>query len=693
MWPKENKKKVSGAIRILQQKRDASARATHLMVKNDPLITYESGILGQAAIKKFFIATFLERKQMSTKTSFKRIALVAASALAIGGFSAVSASAANVEGTAVTSLTVAASSGNTGIVDAAYVVNVGAVTVATAASTSTVNTLTFKGVLTTYPSSGWVGVTPVVTASTTTTVITGTTNAVTSGALVASGASATASGGNSIVASSTTGFGSFTFTPTVAGTYKLTVWQEAASNDGVIGVTEPVQTLDITIAAATGFSPQLSTSIVTTAGSTAGTSDDEIRVSSAVTTNGATIRVTLLNTSGTAYNGATLDAQVISGPGLVDVATAASNYADATVRADSLALTGTNVGAVHVTADGTAGKSVIRIRAMDTTTGASLGTIAEENVYFFGAVASLTATNVMSVANASTTAIGCSEVDCTQATVAETPFVTIVAKDADGNLVPALSVSGVISDSTVLGSTAVTASTTKVLTTAGATACAAGTGECNGLGYYNADVAGATGAASGKTATITYRTLLTGTTYITADPVTITIGGAIASETLSLDKDSYDQGEAMVVSRVAKDSAGNTPYDGQTAGEVTFNKPVSGTVGDSWYVGGKKVTSATSPSIYAPASSGSFMAKMTSAADGVTLLTATATVVGDESASLALDAANAATDAANNAYDEAQNATQAASDALAAVTALAKQVKSLIASVKKLTAAVAKLKK
>jgi hypothetical protein len=49
--------------------------------------------LGQAVVKKFFIATFLERKIMSTKTSFKRIALVAASALAIAGFSAVPANA------------------------------------------------------------------------------------------------------------------------------------------------------------------------------------------------------------------------------------------------------------------------------------------------------------------------------------------------------------------------------------------------------------------------------------------------------------------------------------------------------------------------------------------------------------------------------------------------------------------------
>jgi hypothetical protein len=55
--------------------------------------------LGQAAVKRFFNATFLERKIMSTKTSFKRIALVAASALAIAGFSAVPSNAASVIGT------------------------------------------------------------------------------------------------------------------------------------------------------------------------------------------------------------------------------------------------------------------------------------------------------------------------------------------------------------------------------------------------------------------------------------------------------------------------------------------------------------------------------------------------------------------------------------------------------------------
>ena len=61
------KKQVSPVIRISQGERDASARATHL----------------EAATRKFLVTTN-ERKQMSTTTNFKRIALVAVAALGMG---------------------------------------------------------------------------------------------------------------------------------------------------------------------------------------------------------------------------------------------------------------------------------------------------------------------------------------------------------------------------------------------------------------------------------------------------------------------------------------------------------------------------------------------------------------------------------------------------------------------------------
>ena len=88
-------KQVSSVIRISQRERDASARATHL----------------KAATRKFLVTT-IERKQMSTKTNFKRIALVAVAALGLGVLSSVPSQAAitgtiavtNTNGEATTSL-------------------------------------------------------------------------------------------------------------------------------------------------------------------------------------------------------------------------------------------------------------------------------------------------------------------------------------------------------------------------------------------------------------------------------------------------------------------------------------------------------------------------------------------------------------------------------------------------------------
>jgi len=79
------KKQVSPAIRISQEERDASARATHL----------------EAATRKFLLATN-ERKYMSKTINFKRTALVAVVALGLGLISSIPSQG------AVTSLTVTA---------------------------------------------------------------------------------------------------------------------------------------------------------------------------------------------------------------------------------------------------------------------------------------------------------------------------------------------------------------------------------------------------------------------------------------------------------------------------------------------------------------------------------------------------------------------------------------------------------
>jgi hypothetical protein len=94
------KKQVSPAIRILRGERDASARATHL----------------EAATRKFLVAT-IERKYMSTKTNFKRIALVAVAALGLGVLSSVPSNAAW-SGTAGASLTLTVTNGTAGLTGA-----------------------------------------------------------------------------------------------------------------------------------------------------------------------------------------------------------------------------------------------------------------------------------------------------------------------------------------------------------------------------------------------------------------------------------------------------------------------------------------------------------------------------------------------------------------------------------------------
>jgi hypothetical protein len=93
-------KQVSPAIRILRGERDASARATHL----------------EAATRKFLVTTN-ERKQMSSKTNFKRIALVAVAALGLGVLSSVPSQAAPV-GLSGSFITLTATNGTAGLTGA-----------------------------------------------------------------------------------------------------------------------------------------------------------------------------------------------------------------------------------------------------------------------------------------------------------------------------------------------------------------------------------------------------------------------------------------------------------------------------------------------------------------------------------------------------------------------------------------------
>jgi trimeric autotransporter adhesin len=75
-----------------------SARAIHYVVQKDTLMTYEKGLFAQAD-PGIVSGSTIERKQMSTKTIYKRIALVAVTALGAGVLSVAPASAAATIGT------------------------------------------------------------------------------------------------------------------------------------------------------------------------------------------------------------------------------------------------------------------------------------------------------------------------------------------------------------------------------------------------------------------------------------------------------------------------------------------------------------------------------------------------------------------------------------------------------------------
>ena len=573
--------------------------------------------------------------------SLKKVSAVAVASLGFGLLSVVPATAAPVGANAaatVTSINITRTTSSPKIASAVKV-NVGMMTTASGSGT----TIALKASLTSTPTGGWVAVSASTLTATgssaSTSVFVGAGSSTASGSvLTIQSTDGTGVSAASVSSSATVGVGSFSFTPAVVGDYVLTVWNDASDSGNVTGsvdLNEARQTISITVAAKTGYSNSLSTSILNSAasGAVSGTSDAEIRLSKTTATDLGTVVVTLLDTSGAALNGLKVQADV-TGPGLVLVDEGANVTTDGLYRSHSATIAA-NVAYVHIETDGTAGTGTVTIKVLDATTGETLGTLATETYYTYGTVSKITATGIMSVAKAGTE-IGCKTATaCTQLAVASTPFAVLKAEDSAGNLVPALSISAVPLSTSVIGSSVAVAVTEGfVASTAGVST------DVNGLGYYNVAVTGAVGAASGASTTVTWRTQLADLTYVTSNALTISVGGTLASEVVTLDKTTYAPGEAMVVTRTGKDSAGFAPYDGQTASAVVFSKPTGGSaVTASYYVGGVKKTSATAPTVFAPVVAGSFSATLPDSLKG----TSAAASVTDANAGLLtqIDALNA----------------------------------------------------
>jgi len=625
---------------------------------------------------------------MSTKTSIKRIALVAVAALSLGGFTAINVTNANAGGISVGTATAiqvsSATLAGNGVALAAgkYVSN-------PVLDSKAISSFTVTGgdtvTLAVIPINGTLGGNDSISVT-----MVGYGNLATYDTAVAGGDAAVAvpAGGNAFVYPNPNPSPgqNYTFTATTTpGSYTLNVVLHPANS----AHPDYTTTVTMVVSAAAGFSNSLSTALIASGATTPTTTTDAIAVSGSKTagTKVGNIVTTLYKADGTATTsalGLTIAGQ-ITGPGYLAygdnaAATACSatpTYSATVGRATTYA-NAASVGNWNICSDGTSGVSTITITVKDAA--GVTTTLATKSVTFYGTAAAL-------AIGASNFTIGKSGGATTGATsslglgTTAQPAFVVTEKDSSGNLVNGGVPTIVSADSTIVASGA----------------CALDTNDATygygPVGYYDCNFTTASSAKSGQKVTLTARITdpnKTDGSYLTTT-IDVTIGGSVAKEVITTDKASYAFGENMVVTTTATDSSGNPVYDGAASPALTFNKQVGGTVpAASYYVGGKKANKANT--LFAPSLTGDFLITATGGDAASTPLSASATVAGGQDTSLALDAANAATDAANNAYDEAQNATQAAQDALAAVTELAKQVSSLIASVKSLTALVSKIK-
>jgi hypothetical protein len=580
--------------------------------------------------------------------SLKKVSAVAVAALAFGGFTSVAPANAIAQTGVATAVNATKATANTYVSSTANRIFVGA-TIAAAADFANTETLIFRSIATTYPAGGFVGVTGqsnatlVFTASAAADV--GVSNAVTvTAAGVTTGTLVTATGADGLAA--------FTVTPTVAGAYSFLVWNDA-DDDGTFDAGEPFVNVPMTITAAADLSP--SGSIAWMTGTVAGQAAAASSATNALPraaaktagTYTAQIAIDLQLTDATDDDRAHTITATVSGSGFVDVNVTADADPGVTTRV------ATNSAAaseryVHIEADGTAGTGSVTVSVTHAVTAVTtvLGTWSYTS---YGDVAKLeVSTTNFSIGKAGSTT--------------GTATANLATRTVAGNLLPALdvltTVPAFIIKMTDSGGRAANRGALPTFTSSNAAAitgatCAVDGGalptiassSTNGVGFYNCNFVTAANAVSGAKATLTAAVVdpADATKEITTT-IELTVGGSVSTETIAFDKTAYAPGEAMTITRTAKDSGGNPVADGTAAPAISFSKAVGGTApGASFYVGGtKSSTSSGVASVFAPAIGGAFTMQATSGNTAGSALTASATVTDANAALLTqIDALNA----------------------------------------------------
>ena len=486
------------------------------------------------------------------------------------------------------------------------------------------------------------------------------------------------------------------YNPTAVGTYVVSVYTQTSNAGAALVSATPAVTWTVTVTAPTRTATASSTvtlrqdtqSATAPFGGTAeGTDSQTIAAATALTTDVTpefqllTIQKSAISTN-TAQESYTV---TVTGEAFVSQSTQTTRPTSSSgtkyITVAHPTVSSTVASEVYVWSTGTAGTATITVT---TASGLVLGT---KTVTFYGDVATL-AVSTSLYQNKIIRAGGYSS---------GTAFF-VTAKDSAGNAVRDVDPAVVSSDVSVI---------------TGGTCTDASSGVSDGT--HACSLNSAVGSTSGKTATITIRTPdpAVATATAAAGPwltttYTVTLGGSVATEVITLDKTSYGPSEYMIVTVTAKDASGNPVWDGATAPTLSSNKALGGTITLTTYRGGVATSAAVSATtglvtndknLGAPASSGSFMISGLSTNATATPISVTGTVGDDaataaanaasDAAAEAIDAANAATDAANLAAEAADAATVAAEEArdaadaaTAAVEELAAQFETLVASVK-----------
>jgi len=624
-----------------------------------------------------YSSTTTERKAMSTKTILKRLALIVAAALTIGGITAVSASAANSN----LGCNVAYAGAAGGNDDACQ---------GLAGPANTVTIATSSGTLREYVT------------------ISGGTFA---GGAVA--ATLAASGAGSAI----------TIATPAAGTITVTGYAETAAGSGIYSATA-TDTVTITVlAAATGTVYASSTAFIGAVGAPGSVVADaaSLKYDATYAANArAQIDVAQFDATPSAMTTGSSKAVTVSISGAGSVGNQAANGGARAASASVAA--GASVGGAStfwVYSDGRVGAAVVTIAVNGVT-------VATKNVTFYGPLAKMVATPAKTFTGIGETnavtvegfdAAGVSLGDVTGASAA-TSATTAVATAAGMTVTGHSAGTSVITITNGSVTTTFTATVTKTTAKAGGVTIsfdkdsyiagelmtvtvsavdsngaavadgarnllgATGITSSVALGANNLPAGASVALVGGKKSYTAYAPLAGGTITLSAVEGAAVDGAAAGAITASVTVTSPAE-DALQAALDAIDAA-NAAYDAATA------------AGDSADAAGQTAQDAADAAATA-ADAAQQAADLAQAAVDAATAAGDAADAANQTAQDAVDAANAAADAATAAGETAQEAADAAKAATAAVTALASQVTSLMASLKAqitaLTALVVKIQK